>query len=171
MSKIKVSEYVSYKEVIRSNTALKHDIDNNPSEEQLELIRSWAENIFDPLREWVGGAVKINSIFRSDSLNARIGGSSSSQHCVGLNPSKNSYGAAGDIDDTFGGITNNEMGLYVLGNLDFDQLIFEYPNEEGQSSWIHISYRPDGGNRKQVMIATKGKPRYLPYYGNEYLLE
>jgi hypothetical protein len=125
--------------------------------------------VFDKVREWVGGAVKINSVFRGNELNQRIGGSNSSQHCVGLNPSLNSYGSAVDIDDTFGHKSNNDMGRWIMENLDYDQLIFEYPNEKGESSWIHVSYRHDGGNRKQNLIAVRGKG-YLPYLTNKELI-
>jgi hypothetical protein len=175
MSK-EVSKYVSYEEVIHSNTAKNKGLDNNPTNEQLELIRECAVNVFDPLRI-AGGPTKINSVFRGPELNKAIGGSSSSQHCVGLDPSKNSYGAAFDVDDYYwtrgkNHMNNTEMGDYIRENLDFDQLIYEFP-VNGYPKWIHFSYRPDGKNRKQVLIATKrnGKTTYLPYKGNEHLIK
>lgn len=165
---IEVSKYVSYKEVIFSETALRNDINNNPSKEQLELIKECAKKVFDPLREWVGGQVKINSIFRSIALNLKIGGSNSSQHSVGLDKLKNSYGSAIDIDDTYGHKSNSEMFHYIKDNLDFDQLIAEFPDKEGNPSWVHLSYRPDGKNRKQILVAIKNpKTTYVPYKGNE----
>lgn len=174
MSK-EVSKYVSYKEVTRSATATRHNINNNPSEEQLELIRAWAVNVFDPIRVWVGGPVKLNSVFRSADLNAQIGGSNSSQHSVGLDPSKNSYGAAGDLDDTYKHKTNAEMFDFIKNNLVFDQLIWEYEDKDdegkpikGNPAWVHVSYRNDGKNRMQILIARKGvKPTYINYNGNE----
>lgn len=175
MSK-EVSKYVSYKEVIHSNTAVAKGINNEPSDEQLDLISACAKNIFDPLREAAGGPIKINSVFRSDALNEAIGGSKTSQHSVGLDPSKNSYGAAFDIDDDYyyrdkSKMDNNAMAFWIMENLDYDQLIFEFP-KNGDPKWIHVSYRPDGKNRKMDLIATKidGKTKYLPYEGNEELI-
>ena len=89
-----------------------------------------ATNIFEPLREWVGGAIKINSMFRSEELNKAIGGSSKSQHC---------QGRAIDLDDTFGHKTNAQMFQYIKDNLDFDQLIWEF-GDENNPDWVHVSY-------------------------------
>ena len=173
-----VSKYVSLNEVTYSNTAKANGIDNTPTSQQLELIKECAVNVFDKLREAAGGPVKINSVFRGPELNKKIGGSSSSQHCVGLDPSKNSYGAAFDVDDYYyfreGSGTkfdNVDTGMYIMENLEFDQLIWEFPIN-GYPKWIHFSYRPDGKNRKQVLIATKidGRTKYLPYEGNDKLV-
>ena len=172
-----ISKYVSLNEVTHSNTAKSRGLDNTPNETQLELIKMAAEQVFDKLREHAGAPIKINSVFRGSELNKAIGGSSSSQHCVGLDPEQRSYGAAFDIDDYYwvkdiNPMNNTEMGDYIRENLDFDQLIYEFPIN-GYPKWIHFSYRPDGKNRKQVLIATKrnGKTTYLPYSGNEGLIK
>jgi hypothetical protein len=173
----KVSKYVTLNEVTHSNTAKANGYDNNPSEAQLELIKAAAEEVFDKLREHSGGPIKINSVFRGEQLNTAIKGSKSSQHCVGLDPSKNSFGAAFDIDDYYwtrdlNHMNNTEMGDWIRENCDFDQLIYEFP-VNGYPKWIHFSYRPDGQNRKQVLIATKknGRTTYFPYSGNEHLIK
>tara|TARA_R110000751_G_scaffold306736_2_gene426057 strand:- start:735 stop:1280 length:546 start_codon:yes stop_codon:yes gene_type:complete len=172
-----VSKYVSYEEVIHSNTAKSKGLDNNPTDEQLNLIRECAINVFDPLRKHTNAPIKINSVFRGPELNKAIGGSSSSQHCVGLDTSKNSYGAAFDIDDYYwvkdrSEFNNTEMADWIRTNLDYDQLIYEFPIN-GYPKWVHVSYRPDGKNRKQNLIATKrnGKTTYLVYEGNEHLIK
>lgn len=171
-----VSEYVDYSEVIASNTATARGLDNNPSDEQLELISACAKAIFDPLREAAGGPVKINSVFRSDSLNEAISGSKTSQHSVGLDPSKNSYGGAFDVDDYYyfkdkSNMDNVQMAHWINENCDYDQLIYEFP-QSGYPKWVHFSYRPDGKNRNMALIATKidGKTKYLTYEGNEHLI-
>ena len=89
----KISDHVSYKEGIYSRTALRRGIDNTPGPDQLKCMMEIAENVFEPLREWVGGPIKINSFFRGKKLNTAIGGSKTSQHMKGQ---------AMDIDDTFG---------------------------------------------------------------------
>ena len=97
---MKISKYVSLKEVTKSNTAIRKGIDNTPTQEQLNRISLLAHKVFDPLREWVGSPIIINSGFRSAKLNKAIGGSSSSQHCA-------NNGAAFDIDDSYGNTTRS----------------------------------------------------------------
>ena len=151
-----ISKYVSYKEVIHSQTAKRKRIDNTPHPEHLTNIILISQNLFDPLRVWVGGAVKINSFFRSLELNSAIGGSKKSQHMKGQ---------AIDIDDTYGHKTNLEMFNYIKDNMDFDQLINEFPDEAGNPSWIHVSYKMKG-NRKQVLkaVVEKGDTKYYPWF-------
>ena len=112
-----ISKHISDKEGVYSRTALRLDIDNIPEPYHLVNMQIIAELVFEPLREWVSGPVKINSFYRCKELNSAIGGSSRSQHCEGR---------AIDIDDTFGHKTNAEMFDYIKDNLDFDQLIWEF---------------------------------------------
>ena len=100
----KISEHVSYKEGVRSRTADRMGLDNTPNEGQLKCMMEIAEHLFEPLREWVGGPIKINSFFRGEPLNTAIGGSKHSQHMKGQ---------AMDIDDTFGHKTNAQMYHYI----------------------------------------------------------
>ena len=170
----KVSKYVSLAEVTHSNTAISRGLVNIPTEEQLVLIKEVCEKVFDKLREHTGGPIKINSVFRGPELNKAIGGSKTSQHCVGLDTSKRSYGAAMDIDDYYwrkgiNKFNNTEMGDWIRENLDYDQLIYEKP-VYGYSGWIHFSYRPDGKNRKQNLIFLGGG-KYIPYEGNESIIK
>ena len=69
----KISQHISYKEATFSQTATRKDIDNTPNEEILERMRVVAENVFEPLRAYVGGPIKINSFYRSIMLNTAIG--------------------------------------------------------------------------------------------------
>ena len=103
----KISKHISYKEGTYSQTALRRGLDNTPNEEQLKCMKEVAENLFEPLREWVGGPIKINSFFRGEPVNTAIGGSTRSQHMKGQ---------AIDIDDTFGHKTNAEMYHYIKDN-------------------------------------------------------
>ena len=152
---MKITKHVSYAEATQTNTGL----ENIPSGEQMERTKLLCEKVFEPLRLHVGKPIKINSIFRSQLVNKAIGGSTTSQHCA-------NNGAAMDIDDGHGAMSNNDMGLWIMNNLDFDQLIFEKPVNK-KSSWIHVSYKAKG-NRKQVLIFD-GK-KYLPFQKNKNLL-
>ena len=141
----KISKHISLREAIESYTAKRKGIENIPNEYQLTNMVVLAENIFEPLREWVGGPVKINSFFRSEELNKAIGGSSKSQHC---------QGRAMDIDDTYGYKTNAEMYEYIKNNLDFDQLIWEFGDDENPD-WVHASYVSNDENRRRCLKAER----------------
>jgi len=114
---MKISNHISYAEAIHSNTAKRRGIDNTPNEVQVLSMKLLADKIFEPLREWVGGPIKVNSFFRSTALNEAIGGASSSQHCKGQ---------AIDIDDVYGRKTNADMYHWIQANLDYDQMIWEF---------------------------------------------
>jgi len=148
----KISKNISYKESIHSQTAKRKGIENTPNEEQLASMFTIAEMIFQPLRAWVGGPIKINSFFRSPELNRAIGGSKSSQHCKGQ---------AMDLDDVYGHKTNAEMYMYIKENLDFDQLIWEFGDDKNPN-WIHVSYVDAQKNRNRCLKAYKdnGKTKY-----------
>ena len=147
-----ISKHISDKEGVYSRTALRLDIDNIPEPYHLVNMQIIAELVFEPLREWVGGPIKINSFYRCKELNSAIGGSSRSQHCEGR---------AIDIDDTFGHKTNAEMFDYIKDNLDFDQLIWEFGNDNNPD-WVHVSYVSSDENRRRIMKAYKlnGKSKY-----------
>ena len=155
---MKISQFVSLSEVTKSNTATRKGIMNIPNEDQLNRIATLAVLIFDPLRDWVGGAVKINSGFRSEALNKAIGGSKTSQHMA-------NNGAAFDIDDTFGHATNSQMFHYIKDNMSFDQMIWEFGDDENPE-WVHVSYGTAATNRMEVLIAkknSKNKTYYVKY--------
>ena len=140
-----ISEHISYKEGVYSTTATRRGIDDTPNDKQLANMELIAEKVFEPLREWVGGPIKINSFFRSVKLNKAIGGSNKSQHCKGQ---------AIDIDDTFGVVANSDMYNYVKNNLDFDQMIWEFGDDDNPN-WVHISYVSEEDNRKRCLRASK----------------
>ena len=140
-----ISKHVSYKESVYSNTATRRGINNDPNDDQLYFMELIAEKVFEPLREWVNGPIKINSFFRSPELNTAIGGSATSQHCKGQ---------AMDIDDTFGKATNAEMYHWIKENLDFDQMIWEFGDEDNPN-WVHISYVSEDKNRNRCLLAYK----------------
>ena len=148
-----ISEHISYKEGVYSTTAMRREIDNTPNDEQLDNMETIAEKVFEPLREWVGGAIKINSFFRCPELNKAIGGSSKSQHC---------QGQAIDIDDTYGIVANSEMYHYIKENLDFDQLIWEF-GDDNNPNWVHVSYVSKEDNRNRCLKAYReqGRSKYL----------
>lgn len=141
----KISKHISYKEATFSQTATRKDIDNTPTPEILDRMKAVAENIFEPLRAHVGGPIKINSFYRSINLNVAIGGAKSSQH---------TRGEAIDIDDTFGHMSNKEMFEFIKDELDFDQLIWEF-GDDNNPAWVHVSYVSSKNNRRRILKAEK----------------
>ena len=148
-----ISKHISYKEGTNSVTAIRRGIDNTPNDEQLDNMVLLAEKVFEPLRVWVGGPIKINSFFRCPQLNKAIGGSTKSQHC---------HGQAIDIDDTYGKVANSEMYNYIKKNLDFDQMIWEFGNDDNPA-WVHVSYVSEDENRRRCLKAFKDKNNKTVY--------
>ena len=147
-----ISKHISDKEGTYSITAIRRGIDNTPDEKELQNMQLLANRVFEPLRVWVGKPIKVNSFFRSTKLNKAIGGSSKSQHC---------HGQAIDIDDSYGHVTNAEMYEYIKENLDFDQLIWEFGDDDNPN-WVHVSYVSESENRNRCLRAYKynGKTKY-----------
>ena len=147
-----ISKHISYKEGVHSNTATRRGIDNTPNDEQLDNMELVAEEVFEPLRAYVNGPIKINSFFRCPELNKAIGGSSKSQHCKGQ---------AMDIDDTFGRMANAEMYHWIKEHLDFDQMIWEFGDDDNPD-WVHVSYVSETENRNRCLRASRntGKTTY-----------
>jgi hypothetical protein len=149
---MKLSEHVSLAEVTKSATAIKHDISNEPTIEHLENLKALAENVFEPLRKHFKVPIGITSGYRSEELNKRIGGSSTSQHCKGQ---------AFDIDaHVYGGITNADIFGYLADHVVFDQLIWEFGTNI-EPAWVHVSYKKEGKNRGQKLVAYKKNGRTL----------
>ena len=146
-----ISKHISYKEGTYSVTATRLGVDNTPDDEQLKNMELVAEKVFEPLREWVGGPIKINSFFRGLPLNTAIGGSKKSQHMKGQ---------AMDIDDNYGHATNAEMYHWIKDNLDFDQMIWEFGDDD-EPNWIHISYVSKEENRNRCLRAKKHKGKTI----------
>ena len=140
-------------EMTKSETALRHGMANNPSETEIENLRLLCEKVLQPVRDYYGMGVKVNSGFRHPLVNAKVGGSTTSDHCKGF---------AADIE--IPGIPNAELAEWIAEHLEFRQLILEfYTVGVPDSGWVHVSYNP-ADNKKQVLTATKqnGKTVYLP---------
>lgn len=153
MKAVMISKYLSYLEAIKSHNAKRLGIENEPNAQQLENMKYVATEIFDPVREFVGGPLLATSFFRSKELNdATPGSSKTSQHLKG---------SAIDLDcDGYQHGTNLEVFDFIRNNLIFDQLIAEYVDRFGAPSWVHVSKRKLL-NRGQVLV--KLKANYISY--------
>ena len=143
-------------ELTKSDTAIRHGIDNNPNADQIEKLKTLCEKILQPVRDHFG-RVKVTSGFRSPALCQKINSSPNSQHA---------RAEAADFEVV--GVDNCELADWIHRELDWDQLILEfYTPGEPNSGWIHCSWIPEG-RRAQFMHAYKfeGKTKYKPITGS-----
>ena len=143
----------SLHELTKSETALRYDMPNDPGPAEAANLTELAGKVLQPIRDHYQKGVKINSGFRHPDVNAKVGGSRTSDHCRGM---------AADIE--IPSVPNADLAAWVRDNLEFTQLILEfYTPGIPDSGWVHVSYDP-GNLKKQVMTATKqnGKTVYLP---------
>ena len=152
---MKLSRNFSLAELIKSDTAIRHGIDNNPNADQIEKLKLLCENILQPVRDHFG-RVTVTSCFRSPQLCVKINSSINSQHT-----------RAEAVDFECLGTDNAEVADWVKMNCEVDQLILEYYTPgEPNSGWIHASYIPFNP-RHQYLRAYKenGKTKYKPIIG------
>ncbi len=149
---MKISQHLTLAELIRSESAKRLGISNMPIQEHIENLKGLAENIFEPIRNHFGSPIYISSGYRSQKLNAAIGGSMNSQHSKGM---------AIDIDMDGTDIKNSAIFEYAK-TLPFDQLIWEFGTKDNPD-WVHISYSPL--NRKQILYATKRNGKTIYHKG------
>lgn len=142
----------SLAELTKSETALRHNMDNTPTDADIANLRILCEKVLQPVRDHYGKGVKVNSGFRHPDVNAAVGGSKTSDHCKGQ---------AADIE--IPGVPNHELAEYIAANYEFTQVILEfYTRGVPDSGWVHVSYDPTN-LKKQTLTATKenGKTVYL----------
>lgn len=137
---MQMGKYFDLKELCHSDTANARGIDNTPTEKAKENLQALINNVLDPLREWYGKPIYINSGYRCPELNKTVGGVNNSQHV---------NGEAADID-VFDEKENRKIFDYIVNYLNFDQCLWE-----NNGAWIHVSYKREGGNRKQVLSLNK----------------
>lgn len=134
---MQLSKHFTLEEMILSQTAVRHNLDNNPDPAVINNLKALCENVLEPLREAAGTSIHVNSGYRSPLVNRAVGGVASSQHC---------YGQAADI--TIPGMPISKVIALVRSlKLPVDQCIDEF------NSWTHLSYRSDGKNRRQFLAA------------------
>ena len=141
---MKLSENFSLQELTKSQTAERKGIDNTPSAEHQENLKSLCTSILQPVRDHFGRVVTISSGYRSPELCVAIGSKTTSQH------------AKGDAADfEIFGVSNKELADYINENLEYDQLILEYWKEsDPNSGWVHCSFSQNQ-KRRQYLKATK----------------
>ena len=128
-------------ELVRSETAIRRGIPNEPSEEVIRNLRHLCTEVLEPLRSHFGQPVVISSGYRCPPLNRVVGGSPHSQHLKG------------EAADTRvpAPTTGNQWFSWMECHLPFDQLIQERATRTSPTFWIHVSCCRDRPNRRQVI--------------------
>lgn len=138
-----ISEHISYSEATVSQNSVRLKIDNTPTPEILDNMRRVALECFERARAHFGPIV-VSSFYRCPELNRAIGGvdrpGSISQHTKGQ--------AIDMYIDSPHSDKNLELYNWCLANLDYDQLINEFPDDKGRPCWVHVSYVSHEKNRK-----------------------
>ena len=150
---MQLSENFSLLELTKSQTAERKGIDNTPSTEHQENLKSLCTNVLQPVRAHFEQVVSVSSGYRSPALCTAIGSKITSQHAKG---------EAADFE--IFGVSNRELADWIHYNTNYDQLILEYWNEsDPNSGWVHCSYS-ESNNRRQYLRAYKenGKTKYEP---------
>ena len=139
-----LSKSFTLNELTKSQEAIRLGIDNTPNEEHILNLKLLCENVLQPIRDFYGLPVSISSGYRSPELCEAIGSSRTSQHA---------RGQAADFE--IFGVPNKQVADFIVKNLDYDQCILEFWNEnEPNSGWVHCSFNKDN-NRKQYLQAQK----------------
>ena len=148
-----LSENFSLAELVKSQTAVRKNIKNEPGTAEIENLIHLAKTVLQPMREHFGKPVMISSGYRSPELCEAIGSSAKSQHAKG---------EAADFE--IHGVDNKDLATWIADNCEFDQLILEfYDGVDPNSGWIHCS-STTGSLRKQMLTAERieGRTSYSP---------
>lgn len=137
-----LSPHFTLGEMTVSQTASRRGLANVPGPAALAAMKLLCENLLEPVRAHYGRPVVVTSGYRSPAVNKACGGSPTSQHCLGE-----------AADFTVPGVGNLELARWIRGNLDYDQLIYEF----GESGWIHASWRPARRRSQELSAQRTGR--------------
>lgn len=138
---IPITPNITLNEVLHSNTAKAHNIDNIPDEAVLKNLIEASINLWQVARDILGQPMIITSGYRCEALNRRVGGVKNSSHKHGL--------AIDFRCPKFGStraVVAHLSAEFKKRGIAFDQLILEYP--DSPRSWVHLGF--GRGNRGQV---------------------
>lgn len=144
---MQLTEHFTLAEMTRSAAALRKGLVNQAPAEVIPRLQLVCQNVLEPVRREFG-PVTVLSGYRAPKVNQAVGGAATSQHC---------RGEAADF--VVPRHSNLEVCQWLLRNLTYDQLIYEF----GEGGWIHCSWK-DGLLRNQELTARKvgAKTLYLP---------
>jgi len=171
-------KYFTISEFIKSDTALKMRLWNGANKEIEENIRALVDNVLDPLRERYGRPIYVTSGYRCPKLNNAVNGAPNSQHMrgeaadivarplgagdCGSASAMTAGGAAKPQSAGYSPTENMKLAKMIAEAGNFDQMILEEvgPNDL-LPQWIHVSWKRNGWNRKNILKKVAGRPGYI----------
>jgi zinc D-Ala-D-Ala carboxypeptidase len=141
---LRLTDHFTLDELTQSDTAVRLDIDNTPTKEVLENLKTLAEGLEHVRTKLNGNSIHVSSGYRCLELNRILHSKDTSHHVMGM--------AADFTCPRFGSVTDVFTCLAESG-IEFEQLIKEF------DLWIHISFPTKGskGKRQVLIIDKKGK--------------
>ena len=145
---MQLSPHFTLAEMVVSQTASRRGLDNTPGPAVIASLAALCGQVLEPVRVHYGRPVVVSSGYRAPLVNKAAGGAVSSQHRLGE-----------AADFTVPGVANIDLAQWMMRELAYDQLIYEF----GASGWIHCSWRP-ARRRNQELTARRvaGRTIYLP---------
>jgi hypothetical protein len=131
---LKDTKYFKVSEILCSDTAKKHNIDNTPTDDTIIDNLNYTLNRLNEIREKYGKPMYINSGYRCDELNVLVGGVKDSKHRLGL---------AVDLR------WDTDLIDFLIKNCSFDKLIRE---KAGKSKWIHLQFSRDINKERRLLF-------------------
>ena len=138
-----LTPHFALEEFIESQTAVRYNIDNSPSQGVKNNLMTLAQGL-ERVREVLSAALKISSGYRCTELNRKVGGAATSAHMDGF--------AADFTCPSFGTPEDIVQAIHKSG-IQLDQCI-----QEG--TWVHISFDPRMRNQYLNAIFIKGTAHY-----------
>ena len=136
----RISKNFTLDELTASATAKARGIINAPGVDEVCNMCALVHHVLQPLRDAMQEPIKIGSGYRCTNLNHAVGGVANSQHI---------RGQAADLCIDGDKVKGKRWFDWIRAHCDFDQLIWEH-NARG-SYWVHVSFRSDGKNRRNVI--------------------
>jgi zinc D-Ala-D-Ala carboxypeptidase len=139
-----LTPHFSLEEFVESQTAVRNNINNNPSQAIKNNLVTLAQGL-EQVRSLLNAPLRISSGYRCMELNRKIGGATDSAHLDGY---------AADFTCAEFGTPTEVASAIVKSGIKFDQVI-----EEG--TWVHLSFDPK--MRQQYLKATfiNGQAHYV----------
>ena len=156
-----LTEHFTLEELIYSSTAKQKGLKNEPNESQIENLKLLSQYVLEPIREKIGCPLVISSGFRSEKVNALVGGSKTSQHILGQ---------AADIQIFDKTKTNKDLFDIIVkmvknNELQVGQVIWEFG--EDIPNWVHVSL-PTSRHRNEIMRASQVYDKHISKFKTVY---
>ena len=142
-----LTEHFTLEELTHSQTAIRRGINNTPSLEIVEALTQLCTDLLEPARTLLNVPFHVDSGYRCAELNVAVGGSATSEHCLGHAADIIPQGL--DLDQAFETLRTSD--------LPYDQIILEC------NTWIHLGLAGDGQTPRREALTAQGTPGHWTY--------